>query len=106
VENETWCYIFALNNNKWLREIGMMMMTIDSEQLTKLLRDPIIVRIVRIIDIASLSILELLEYDLTRRDINYALSSGVIAIDKSASSSSTSAYVPDVHIEQRWVLFL
>ena len=50
-------------------------MTIDSEALTKLLRDPIIVRIVSIIDIASLSILELLEYDLTHRDINYALSS-------------------------------
>jgi hypothetical protein len=49
-----------------------------AEQLTKLLRDPIIVRIVSIIDIASLSILELLEYDLTRRDINYALSSGVL----------------------------
>ena len=88
MENETWCYIFALNNNKWLREIDMMMTTIDSEQLTKLVRDPIIVRIVSIIDIASLSILELLEYDFTRRDINYALSSGVIAIDKSASSPS------------------
>jgi len=88
VENETWCDIFALNNNKWLREIDMMMTTIDSEQLTKLVRDPIIVRIVSIIDIASLSILELLEYDFTRRDINYALSSGVIAIDKSASSPS------------------
>jgi hypothetical protein len=101
VENETWCYIFALNNNKWLREIDMMM-TIDSEGLTKLLRDPLIVRIVSIIDIASLSILELLEYDLTRRDINYALSSGVIAIDKFVSSSS--AY-EDVHsIDQRNIL--
>ena len=40
-------------------------MAIDSEQLTELLRDPIIIRIVSIIDIASLSILELLEYDLT-----------------------------------------
>ncbi len=91
MENETWCDIFALNNNnnnKWLIEIDMMMTTIDSEQLTKLVRDPIIVRIVSIIDIASLSILELLEYDFTRRDINYALSSGVIAIDKSASSPS------------------
>jgi hypothetical protein len=101
VENETWCYIFALNNNKWLGEIDTMKTTIDSEQLTKLLRDPIIVRIVTILDIVSLSILELLEYDLTRRDINHALSSGVIAIDKSASpSSSTSTYSPDVHTDQ------
>jgi hypothetical protein len=42
---------------------------------------------------------------LTRNDINYALSSGVIAIDKSASSSSsTSAYSPDVHTDQRNML--
>jgi len=47
----------------------MMTVTIDSDRLTKLLRDPIIVRIVSIIDIASLSILELLEYDdLTQRN--------------------------------------
>ena len=59
-------------------------MTIDSDQLTKLIRDPIIIRIVSVLDIASLSILELLEYNLTRKDINYALSSGVIAVDKSA----------------------
>ena len=65
-----------------------MTITIDSDRLTKLLRDPIIVRIVSIIDIASLSILELLEYDLTRNDINYALLNGVIAVDKSAASST------------------
>jgi hypothetical protein len=35
----------------------LMMATIDSEHVTKLLRDPIIIRIVSIIDIASLSIL-------------------------------------------------
>ena len=64
------------------------MTTIDSEQLTKFIKDPIIVRIVHILDIASLSILELQEYDLTRKDINHALSNGVIAIDKSRSSAS------------------
>ncbi|MFZ0325730.1 MAG: hypothetical protein WBP64_04995 [Nitrososphaeraceae archaeon] len=68
------------------------MTTIDSEQLIKFLKDPIIVRIVSILDIASLSILELLEYDLTRRDINHALSSGVITIDKSVSSASSYEY--------------
>ena len=60
-----------------------MTKTTDLEQITKFLKDPIIVRIVRILDITSLSILELLEYDLTRKDINHALSNGVIKIDKS-----------------------
>jgi hypothetical protein len=63
-------------------------MTIDSDRLTKLIRDPIIIRIVSVLDIASLSILELLEYNLTRKDINYALSGGVIAVDKAAASST------------------
>jgi hypothetical protein len=79
----------------------MMTITIDSDRLTKLLRDPIIVRIVSIIDIASLSILELLEYDLTRNDINYALLNGVIAVDKSAASSTAhedSPYIQDLNI--------
>ena len=68
------------------KEIDMTKTT-DLEQITKFLKDPIIVRIVRILDITSLSILELLEYDLTRKDINHALSNGVIKIDKSTSSS-------------------
>jgi hypothetical protein len=70
-----------------------MSIKIDSDQLTKLLRDPIIIRIVSVLDIASLSILELLEYNLTRKDINNALLNGVIAVDKSAAaSSSTTTY--------------
>ncbi len=81
----------------------MMTTTIDSDQLTKLLRDPLIVRIASIIDVASLSILELLEYDLTRKDINYALLNGVIAVDKSAAASSSTAhedtqYIQDLNI--------
>ena len=77
------------------KEIDMTNAT-DLEQITKFLKDPIIVRIVRILDITSLSILELLEYDLTRKDINHVLSNGVIKIDKSASSSSAaSAYEND-----------
>jgi hypothetical protein len=67
----------------------VMRITIDSDQLTKRIRDPIIIRIVSELGIASLSILELLEYNLTRKDINYALLNGVIAVDKSAASSST-----------------
>ena len=65
----------------------MRTMTINSDQLATLIRDPIIVRIASVLDIASLSILELLEYNLTRKDINYALLNGVIVVDKAASSS-------------------
>ena len=49
---------------------------IDPVHLTELIRNPVIVRIVSILDLASLSILELLEYNLERREINYALSEG------------------------------
>jgi hypothetical protein len=63
---------------------------IDQIHLTELIRNPVIVRIVSIIDLASLSILELLEYNLERREINYALSEGVITIDKTISPSSSS----------------
>jgi hypothetical protein len=79
----------------------MRTMTIDSDRLTKLIRDPIIIRIVSVLDIASLSILELLEYNLTRKDINYALSSGVIFVDKSAASSTAyedTHYIQDLNI--------
>src|SRR5438034_7855114 len=62
---------------------------IDPVHLTELIRNPVIVRIVSILDLASLSILELLEYNLERREINYALSEGVIGIDKTTSSSSS-----------------
>ena len=54
------------------------------ETVTRLLRDPVIIRIVTVLDTVSLSILELLEYNLSRRDISYALSNGVIEIDKTS----------------------
>lgn len=69
-------------------------MPIDRVHLTELMRNPVIVRIVSILDLASLSILELLEYNLERKEINYALSEGVIGIDKTVSSSSSSQLNP------------
>jgi hypothetical protein len=63
---------------------------IDPVHLTELIRNPVIVRIVSILDLASLSILELLEYNLERTEIHYALSEGVIAIDKTISPSISS----------------
>lgn len=64
---------------------------IDETHLTELIRNPTVVRIVSILDLASLSILELLEYNLDRREINYALSEKVIAIDKLTTSSPASS---------------
>jgi hypothetical protein len=49
---------------------------IDLTALTELLRRPIILRIVTILDITSLSILELFEYRLTLKDVNYAMANG------------------------------
>ena len=51
---------------------------IDSAALTELMRNPIIVRIVSILNITNLSILELLEYSLTLKDVNYSMANGVI----------------------------
>src|SRR6266487_3228848 len=64
-------------------------MPIEPVHLTELIRNPGIVRIVTILDLASLSILELLEYNLERKEINYALSEGVIAINKTNFPSSS-----------------
>jgi hypothetical protein len=55
---------------------------IDMNSLTELMRRPTIVKIVSILDITSLSILELIEYGLTLKDVNYAMANGVIRYDK------------------------
>ena len=62
---------------------------IDRVTLSDLMRRPIIVRIVTILDITSLSILELLEYGLTLKDINFSMANGVITYDKVAKRAST-----------------
>lgn len=54
---------------------------VDFETLAKLLKDPVIVRVVTILDIARLSILELLASGLTKQDVNHALTNGVIEIE-------------------------
>lgn len=57
----------------------------DMKELTKLFKDPIIIRVVTVLDITRLSILELLEYGLTRQEVSYAMTKGVIEIDKEAA---------------------
>jgi hypothetical protein len=54
----------------------------DWEAIAELLQDPGIVRIVTVLDISHLSILELLEYGLTRRDVDHALIVGVIEMNR------------------------
>jgi hypothetical protein len=56
---------------------------IDADRLTKLLRDPIVIKIVTVLDVVSLSILELLEYGIARKDISQSLAEEIITFDKS-----------------------
>jgi hypothetical protein len=62
---------------------------IDRVTLSNLMSKPIVVRIVTILDITSLSILELFEYGLTLKDINFSMANGVIAYDKATKHVST-----------------
>lgn len=62
---------------------------IDLTALTELLRRPIILRIVTILDITSLSFLELFEYGLTLKDVNYAMANGVITYENRAKPLGT-----------------
>lgn len=55
---------------------------IDMKSLTELMSKPIIIRMVSILDITSLSILELIEYGLTLKNVNFAMANGVIRYDK------------------------
>ena len=46
------------------------------------MNDPVMIRIVTVLNYASLSILELLEYGVTRQDVNRAMAKGVIEFAK------------------------
>lgn len=61
---------------------------IDNVTLSKLMNTPTIIRIVTILDITSLTILELLEYDLNMSDIIFAMANGVVTYDNTAIGSS------------------
>jgi hypothetical protein len=65
---------------------------IDMQTITELMRKPIIIRIVTILDITSLSILELIEYGLTLRDINYSMANGIISYEKISKPLNTEEY--------------
>ena len=58
----------------------------SEEFIEQLLRNPSIVRIVTVMDVASLSTLELMELGVTKTDIYYAFVNGVIELDPIALS--------------------
>lgn len=64
-------------------------MTVDAEEIRRLLKDPVIIRIVTVLDISSLSVLELFEYGMTRSDINYAMTRNVIKVDNGQTPEET-----------------
>ncbi|MGE5684363.1 MAG: hypothetical protein ACM3ZS_04375 [Nitrososphaerota archaeon] len=65
---------------------------IDMKSLTELMSKPLIIRIVSILDITSLSILELIEYGLTLKNVNYAMANGVICYDKISKPRNDEEY--------------
>jgi hypothetical protein len=64
-------------------------LTIDSVAITELMKNPTIVRIVTILDITSLSLLELFEYGLRLKDVNAAMVNGIIHYEKPMKPSRT-----------------
>jgi hypothetical protein len=57
---------------------------IEPDRLTLMLNDPVVIKIAIVLDIVSLSILELLEYGISRKDVSHALAIEIIMFDKSA----------------------
>jgi hypothetical protein len=72
---------------------------IDRAALSELFSRPIIVRIVTILDITSLSILELLEYGLTLNDINFSMANGVITYDKATKRDISEVHLGFLYLE-------
>ena len=66
------------------------------EELNDLLRDPIIIRMVTIVNLSRLSILELLEYDINRQDISKAFAKDIIAFDTTTTTMSSALTVREI----------
>jgi hypothetical protein len=70
---------------------------LDHDALSGLLSDPVMIRVVTVVNLASLSILELLEYGFTRKDVNRAMARGVIEFDKPPALPETMSKRDVVH---------
>lgn len=66
-------------------KMGDRVIPLNHDALSELLNDPTILRLVVVVNLTSLSILELLEYNFSRKDVSRALAKGVIKFDKSSS---------------------
>lgn len=62
---------------------------ISAESLAEVMKDSAIIRLVTVIDISSMSVLELLESGFTRHEVSRALAKGVIAYEKGAPHEET-----------------
>lgn len=67
-----------------IHKMGDRVIPHNHDALTELLNDPTILRLVTVVNLTSLSILELLEYNFSRKDVSRALAKGVIKFDKTS----------------------
>jgi hypothetical protein len=58
------------------------------QKIEELLRDDAIVRVMKLVHMSSVSILELLEFGASLREINHALAAGVIVFDRTRVKAS------------------
>jgi hypothetical protein len=77
-------YIILAAGDNYIK-MGDRVIPLNHDALSELLNDPVILRLVTVVNLTSLSILELLEYNFSRKDISRALAKGVIKFDKSSS---------------------
>lgn len=66
-------------------KMGDRVIPLNHDALSELLNDLMILRLVTVVNLTSLSILELLEYNFSRKDVSRALAKGVIKFDKSSA---------------------
>lgn len=65
---------------------------LNHNAISGLLSDPIMTRMVTVVNLTSLSILELLEYGFTRKDVSRAMAKDVIEFDKPFASEMPSEH--------------
>lgn len=62
---------------------------VSAESLMEVMKDSALVRLVTIIDVSSMSVLELLESGFTRQEVSRALAKGVIAYETGTPQAKT-----------------
>ncbi len=77
-------YIILAAGDNYIK-MGDRVIPLNHDALSELVNDPVILRLVTVVNLTSLSILELLEYNFSRNDISRGLAKGVIKFDKSSS---------------------